>query len=293
MILVGDVGGLDHAHRVRRLRLDVLEQRDRHFGRECHVELAGDEGEKCGRAVRDDGELDAVEIRQALLEVVGIARQLDRFVGLELDELERPGADRVGAHLGRRDVAGIDRRIAGGEQRKQRRLRPFQVERRLVVAVGRYVLDLVVPALARILTKFLRRLAHQHIEGAFDVGGGERLAVVPFDALAQFERQRLLVAAPGPALRQIRDDRIQAVLRDILLVDDEIVEHRHERHVDRVGCSLMDRGAAGAVAVINPENAAVLRFGRERNRRGRQRRQHRCGQRLHNPHASLPDLSVL
>ena len=122
--------------------LDVLQQRDRHLGRERHVELAGDEAEDRGRAVRDDGEFDAVEMRQALLQVIGVAGQLDRFVGLELDELERAGADRVGAHVRRRDVAGIDRRVAGGEQRQQRRLRPLQVERGLEVAVDRDVVDL-------------------------------------------------------------------------------------------------------------------------------------------------------
>jgi hypothetical protein len=62
------------------------------------------------------------------------ADELDRFVGLELDELERPRADRVGAHVSGADMAGIDRRIAGGEQRQQRRLRPLQVKRGLVVA---------------------------------------------------------------------------------------------------------------------------------------------------------------
>ena len=209
----GDIVGLDLADRVRVLRLDVLQQRDRHLGRKRHVELAGDEGENRGRAIRDDGELDAVEMRQALFPVVRVARQLDQFVGLELDELERAGADRMGAHFRRRDVAGIDRRVAGGEQRQQRRLRPLQVERGLVVAVGRDVDDLVVPGLARVLAEFLRRLAHQHVEGALDVGGGERLAVVPFHALPQLEGQRLLVGAPGPALRELRHDRIQAVLR--------------------------------------------------------------------------------
>ena len=204
-----DVVRLDHANRVRRLRLDVLEQRDRHFGRERHVELAGDEAEDRGRAVRDDGEFDAVEMRQALLEVVRVLRELDRFVGLELDELERAGADRLGAHVARRDVAGIDRRIAGGEQRQQRRLRPLQIERGLEIAVGGDVVDLIVPGLARVLAELLLRLAHQHVEGAFDVGRGERLAVMPFDALAQLEGQGLVVAAPGPALREIRDDRIR------------------------------------------------------------------------------------
>ena len=38
-------------------------------------------------------------MRQALLPIVRISGELDRFVGLELDEFERAGADRLGAHV--------------------------------------------------------------------------------------------------------------------------------------------------------------------------------------------------
>jgi hypothetical protein len=114
MMLV-DVDRLDHAHRLRRLLLHVLEQRDRDFGRKRHVELAGNKAENGSRSVGDDREFDAVEMRQALFPVVRIAGDLDGFVGLELDEFERTGAGRLGAHVAGRDVAGIYRRIAGGE----------------------------------------------------------------------------------------------------------------------------------------------------------------------------------
>ena len=56
--------------------LTSLQQRHRHLGREGHVELAGDEGEDRRRAVGDDRELDAVEIRPARLPVVGVAVSL-------------------------------------------------------------------------------------------------------------------------------------------------------------------------------------------------------------------------
>ena len=115
----------------------------RHLGREGHVDLAGDEGEHRGRAVLDDGVFDAVEIRQALLPVVRVLRQLDQLVLLHLDEFERAGADRMRAHLRGRDVAWIDRRIAGGEHRQQRRLRPLQMEGHFVVAVDGDVGDFV------------------------------------------------------------------------------------------------------------------------------------------------------
>ena len=227
-------------------------------------------------------------MRQALLEVVGILGELDRLVGLELDEFERPGADRLGAHVARRDVAGINRRVAGGEQRQQRRLRPLQFEGRFVIAVDGHVVDLVVPGLSRVLPELLLRLAHQHVEGAFDVGRGERLAVMPFDALAQLEGQLLVVGAPGPALGEIRHDRIDAVLRHVLLEHDEIVENRHEGNVDRIGRALVDRGAARAVAVIHPENAALFRLARRRCKVASRQQQQCCrGKRMNAPHGPL------
>ena len=63
------------------------------------------------------------------------------------------------AHVARRDVAGIDRRLAGGEQREQRRLRPLQVKRDLVVAVRGDLFEIAVPGLARIDAELLGRLA--------------------------------------------------------------------------------------------------------------------------------------
>ena len=155
----------------RVLRLDVLDQRRRHLGRKGHVDLAGDEGEHRGRAIADDRVFDAVEIRQALLPIVRILRELDRFVLLELDELERTGADRMRAHLRRRDVARIHRRIAGREHRQQRGLRPLEMQRHLEVAIGGDVGNVVEQVLARILAELVLPLALQQVEGAFHVLG--------------------------------------------------------------------------------------------------------------------------
>jgi len=104
------------AHRVGTLTLQIVGQRDRQRAGKGQLILAGDEGEDRGRAVGDDVELDAVEIGQALLPVVGVAHELDRLVALELDELERARADRLGAHVRRRHMAGIHRAVAVGEQ---------------------------------------------------------------------------------------------------------------------------------------------------------------------------------
>ena len=86
----GDVGGRQLADRLRRLGLDVLEQRDRDVGAERHVELAGHERQDARRAVLDHLPVDAVEVGLALLPVVGVAHELDRVAALELDELEGP-----------------------------------------------------------------------------------------------------------------------------------------------------------------------------------------------------------
>src|SRR5207253_11214398 len=65
--------------------------------------------------------------------VIWIARQRDPFVGLEFDEFERAGADRMLTHLVRRYVAWINHRKAGGEQRDKRRLRSLQMEGNLII----------------------------------------------------------------------------------------------------------------------------------------------------------------
>jgi hypothetical protein len=49
------------------------------------------------------------------------------------------------------------------------------------------------------LSRSFLRFAEQHVPGAFDVGGGERLAVVPFDALPQLEGEPGVVLVPRPA----------------------------------------------------------------------------------------------
>ena len=154
----------------------------------------------------------------------------------------------------------IDRRIAGGEQRDQRGLRPFQIEGRLVVAVRSDVDDVVVPGLPRILAELVLALLHQQIERAFHVGGGERFTVMPFHAGAQLEDQLRLIFAQRPALGEFGKDRIDRILRLVLIVDDEIVEKPHERNVRREGRFLVDRGARRTVAMVDFQDAAVFRI---------------------------------
>ena len=235
-----------------------LQQGNRHLPGEGDVEAARDEAQHRGRAVGHDGELDAVEIGPALPPVVGVPRDLDALVLLEFDELEGAGADRLGAHLRRRHVAGIDRREAGGEQRQDRGLRPLEMDRDLVVAVGGDALDVAVPRLARVAAQLLLALAGQQVEGADDVLGREGLAVVPLHAALQLEGEILVVGAPAPRLGEVGDDGLRAVLRLALVVEHQVVEQRHEGDDRGVGRLLVDRGAGRIVAMIHFQHAAAL-----------------------------------
>ena len=109
------------------------------------------------------------------------------------------------------------------------------------------------PALAVIEAQLLLALVGQQIERAFDVLRGERLAVVPFDAVAQLEGQLGAVLVPCPARGELGHDRLHAVLRNVLVENDEIVEDAHHRHDDADRPLLVDRHAGRAVAVIDPQ----------------------------------------
>src|SRR5215469_9439025 len=64
------------------------------------------------------------------------------------------------------------------------RLRPLQHETDRIIAFGDNRLEVTVPRLARVEPQCVRRFAGQHVPGAFDVSGGERLPVMPFDPAA-------------------------------------------------------------------------------------------------------------
>src|SRR5215472_10092699 len=92
---------------------DVISQQ-----RNCHpedlIEPAGDEAQDARRQARDDRPLDAVEIGPIRFPVLGVFGNPNQLVRPEFDEFERAGADRMRAHVARRDVTGVDRRPAGG-----------------------------------------------------------------------------------------------------------------------------------------------------------------------------------
>ena len=126
------------------------------------------------------------------------------------------------------------------------------------VAVGADRLEIAIPRLARVGAQFFRPVSEYQVPRAFDVCGGERLAVVPAYPVAEMKRQLRHIGVPRPFRGQIGNDRIQPVLRNILLEYDEIVEHGHHRILGRVERLLMNRHAGGAVVLINSQHAPLL-----------------------------------
>jgi hypothetical protein len=229
---------------------------------EGDVEATGLERRVLRPALHDDHVADAVEIRPALDEVIGILHQLDVLTPLPLLELERPGPDTARAHLGGGDVGGIHRRVPGREHEEQRRLRPLEMEDDGVRIRRLDVVDVGVPVLARVeaqLALGVLGLA-DHVERVLDVLRAERLAVVPLDALAEEEHEVAIVVLPRPLLGQLTDDRVQALDPLHRVVHDEIVEARRGREHARDGGRLVDREALRQVLALHGvEDAAGFR----------------------------------
>src|SRR6266404_9648721 len=114
-------------------------------------------------------------------------------------------------------MARVDHREPAGEQHRKCRLRSLQLESDLVIAVDGHRSEVVVSGLARIESELFRALVQYQIPGALHIACGEWLAVMPFDARAQLEGQFGAVLVPGPARRQIGNDRLQTDLRHVLV----------------------------------------------------------------------------
>ena len=200
--VAADVGCRHVADRLRRLALDILQLRDRdaEMRRRLPAIKARSRVDRSLMIVP----LDAIEIRPARLPVIRVARHRDDLVRLELDEFEGAGADRMAAHVARRDMARIDRRPARGQQRQNDGCGRFRWKVTSIIAIGGHLFEVVVPGFARVDAQFFARLALQQVPGAFDIRGRERLAVVPFDALAQREGQLGSLLVPRPASGELR-----------------------------------------------------------------------------------------
>jgi hypothetical protein len=153
-------------------------------------------------------------------------------------------------------VAGIDWGHAGGEQCDKRGLRPLQNKGDFIIPIGDNFGEVIVPGLTRVDAQPFGSLALHQVPGAFDVGRSERLAVVPFYTLAQVEEQLSPVFVPGPIRSELGHNGSQAVLRDVLVEQDEVVHHRHHRAFGHHGRFFVDRHAGRAVDDVLPEDAA-------------------------------------
>jgi hypothetical protein len=93
---------------------------------------------------------------------------------------------------------------------------------------------------------------------------------MPLDAVAQRHCQLSALFIPTPLCRQIRDDRLRAVLRHLLVEHHQIVEDPHHWPVDGERRLLEHRHAGRAVEMTRMQDAA--RFLRD----GWGSRGHRC-----------------
>ena len=194
---------------------------DRQPGERRVMHFAGFHLRRGRGAVGDHAPDDAVEIGRVGPPVILVAVGDDVLPALVFDELERAGAD--GREVGRvlpdvaalievlgRDVAEVGQRA----QQQVQRHRPLVFEDR----------GLRIRRLDRGQEQLQRRsviedlLPHVH-GGEFDVGRGERLAVVPGDALAQLEGHGLAVGRGFPALGEHADRLAVGVEIDQVLLD--------------------------------------------------------------------------
>jgi hypothetical protein len=60
----------------------------------------------------------------------------------------------------------------------------MKMKGRFAVAISSDLFEIAEPDLARVDAKLFFGFAEQQVVGAFDICGGERRAIVPFDALA-------------------------------------------------------------------------------------------------------------
>src|SRR5205823_8597938 len=84
-------------------------------------------------------------------------------------------------------------------------------------------------------------------------------------------------------------NRREAVLSDVLVIENEVIEDAHHRHDRRPGRILVDRHRGRAVPVIDPQGATLLlsRGGSRHAERQQQPEAH------HQNPASLPHLATL
>src|SRR5436305_5573584 len=173
------------------------------------------------------------------------------------------------SHNLRRDMTGINWRIAGCQQRNECWLRPLQMEG-YRVALGADRFQVAVPSLPRVGAQLVLSLSQDQVPGAFDVGGGEWLAVMPTHSAPKLKRERSHVAVPSPFDGQFRYDRVNPILWLVLFEKHQVVKDRHRRVLGRVESLLVYRHTGWAVVLKYAEHAApfLRQSGSARQQRG-------------------------
>ena len=222
------------------------------------------------RGVGDDPHHDGVEVRLALVPVVGVLLQADEVALLPLLEDERPRADRRvqggmgGEVLALVDVLGQHLRLVRAERGQQHRrgLRQPHHHRAGIGRVDRGDLAEGDPA-ARV------ELLPDLLERELDVGRGERLAVVPGHAAPQLEGVGLAVGRDAPGLGQAG-----ARLEIEVVLEQPFVDLRGDGPDEGGGVDTRDqRGRLRALH--DGERAAGARLGRGGQREAREEREQR------------------
>src|SRR6202008_2848006 len=105
------------------------------------------------------------------------------------------------------------------------------------------------------------RLSYQDLRGLMRSRSLPLPAVMPLDAAAQRHCQLGALFIPAPPCRQIRDDRLRAVLRHLLVEHHQIVEDPHHWAVYGERRFLEHRHAGRAVKMTRVQDAALLLSG--------------------------------
>src|SRR5690606_26467512 len=165
------------------------------------VDLSGLEGRELGGRLRYDAELDAIEVRQALLPVVVVAHDLHMAVTHPLDDAEGsgpvPGAHTV-AVPGFLDEALVhDLRVVAGDERE--RDRPGRMEGELDPAIVQrlHAGEVLLPHGPE---RSHRILAVEPLEGVDDIFYGQRISGMERDSFSQREDERERVRLLGEVL---------------------------------------------------------------------------------------------
>ena len=184
------------------------------------LDVAGLQGRDLDAHLRDDAQLNPVDLGQARFEITGMARQHEAIAGGVAHELERAGADRLRGEG--RGAARHDLDLAVGEDIGESAIGDGELEHdRGGIGRGDALDHVVLAAHGRRAGR-----VEQAPEGGDDIVGHHLLPVMELHAAAQAECPALEVVAVGPALGQVG-------------LHDEVFAHARQAVEDEVGVDVL------------------------------------------------------